>query len=189
MPVSITTIDRDFMAGEAEAVTGVSTALQRDWRRRGLLPETEPGTWARFNLTDIIEMLVMKIGADAGLYVADAKLFASTAILPALREIYDIDGAIEFVGDPIDRDDRDKILSSAITGGEGRFLLVTKDGKTNDQRVSRCDRLSHIGDFLEDNAAAHCFVIDCRRVAKTIADRAGTALVRIDVKRQQEAAV
>lgn len=40
---------KDVTAGIAEAITGVGTALQRNWRRRGYLPEIEKGRNARLN--------------------------------------------------------------------------------------------------------------------------------------------
>lgn len=55
-----------FSAGDVERVTGVSAVLQREWRRRGFLPETAPGQKARFNLFTMAELLVMQRLAEHG---------------------------------------------------------------------------------------------------------------------------
>lgn len=54
-----------FTPAEAERVTGVSTALQRDWRRHGYLPAGEGH--ARFNGFDLAEMWALKLLSDRGI--------------------------------------------------------------------------------------------------------------------------
>jgi hypothetical protein len=54
-----------FSAGEAEVITGVSTTLQRDWRRHGYLPESG-GRRARFTVRDLAHLLIIKCVADVG---------------------------------------------------------------------------------------------------------------------------
>lgn len=48
-----------YSPAEAAALSGVSQVLQRDWRRRGLLPARTSGR-ARFTINDILRMRVMK---------------------------------------------------------------------------------------------------------------------------------
>lgn len=54
-----------YTPSEAEHVTGVSPALQRDWRRRSLLPDSEKYQ-ARYSASALAEMLLMKDFADHG---------------------------------------------------------------------------------------------------------------------------
>lgn len=54
-----------FTPGEAEAITGVSTTLQRDWRRREFLPKGDGH--ARFDVFALAEMLTLKLLADRGI--------------------------------------------------------------------------------------------------------------------------
>lgn len=54
-----------FSPAEAEKVTGVGTALQRDWRRRGYLPAGDGH--ARFDIFDLSRMYVMKLLSDRGI--------------------------------------------------------------------------------------------------------------------------
>ncbi|QTI79020.1 hypothetical protein IAI58_15505 [Roseomonas marmotae] len=65
-----------FTPGEAERITGVSTAQQRDWRRRGFLPSNEGH--ARFDLFSMAEMWVLKLMADRGIGPQAVKEVAGT---------------------------------------------------------------------------------------------------------------
>lgn len=60
-----------FTPAEAERITGVSTAQQRDWRRREFLPANEGH--ARFDLFQLASMLVLKVLADRGIGPAAAR--------------------------------------------------------------------------------------------------------------------
>src|SRR3546814_9298687 len=77
MRFSIRSIDREFSPAEAAEITGVSTALQRDWRRRGILPENADGKWTRWDLNDIIKLSVMKLFSDAGIDVSKTSIVRS----------------------------------------------------------------------------------------------------------------
>lgn len=55
-----------FTPAEAAKFTGVSTALQRDWRRRGILPARGSGKHHRFTFEDLCEMTALKAFSDAG---------------------------------------------------------------------------------------------------------------------------
>jgi hypothetical protein len=59
-PFSLT----QFTPAEAEAITGVSTTMQRDWRRRGFLSTVDGH--ARFDLFDLAEMKAMHMLAFRG---------------------------------------------------------------------------------------------------------------------------
>lgn len=54
----------DMRAGALAAVTGVSPARQRDWRRRGVLPSTG-GRHLRFTLDMAARLKVLKVLSDA----------------------------------------------------------------------------------------------------------------------------
>ena len=55
-----------FTAGEAERITGVSTATQRDWRRRGFF-HSEGDGWTKYQLEDLGQLLVMRVLQDRGI--------------------------------------------------------------------------------------------------------------------------
>jgi hypothetical protein len=64
-------VDAEYTPAEAADVTGVSTALQRDWRRRGILGVIAPGKHSRFKFNHLCEMFALKSFADAGLGVSE----------------------------------------------------------------------------------------------------------------------
>lgn len=63
--MSITLTLTTFTPAEAEAITGVSTASQRDWRRRGFLASS--AGHARFDAFDLARMLVIRLLSDRGI--------------------------------------------------------------------------------------------------------------------------
>lgn len=60
-----------FTPSEAEAITGVSVALQRDWRRREIIPKRDGH--ARFDLHDLADLITLKMCSDAGMSLEKAK--------------------------------------------------------------------------------------------------------------------
>jgi hypothetical protein len=69
-PFTLTT----FTPGEAERITGLSTTMQRDWRRRNILPATSGH--ARFDVFSLAEMWVLKMFSDRGIGPEDIREIA-----------------------------------------------------------------------------------------------------------------
>ncbi|MBM6579919.1 hypothetical protein ILT44_06980 [Microvirga sp. BT689] len=66
----ITREQEEYSPAEASDATGVSTALQRDWRRRGIIGRAGPaGQHSRFTFDDLCEMMALKSFSDAGLRI------------------------------------------------------------------------------------------------------------------------
>lgn len=179
-------IEREFSPSEAEKITGVGVALQRDWRRRKILPENQSGKWTRFSLTDVITMSVMKTFSDAGGSVSFIADFAGMAILPTLSMIGEIPGSYSFEGDEISDELKEQVLRTSVVGAHGRYLLMVKSPEEESPRIARSESLEAINDLLADNEAIHCTVIDCWRLAAKIADRAGLPLFRVEVERVED---
>ena len=114
------TIDREFSPAEATRISGVSGELQRDWRRRKLLPENASGKWTRFKLEHIVQMLVMKTLADGGFAVSSIKDSVALAILPTLSLIYREPGAIEFPESGVSDSTKNMIINDSFGGVRGR---------------------------------------------------------------------
>lgn len=78
-----------FTPGEVEAVSGLSTVMQRNWRRHGYLPSTNDGH-ARFNAFDIARLMVMKMFSDHGVGPHEsskvAKICSVGIVYAALQE-------------------------------------------------------------------------------------------------------
>lgn len=186
MPFRMSHIQREFTPSEAANITGVSTDLQRDWRRRKVLPENEGGKWTRFSLSDIVQMSVLKAFSDSGFSVSSVGDCAHMAILPTLALLNDMPGAVVFEGDEIS--DRLKALATAshVGGAHGRYLVMAKDPDASEPRTSRWDHLGGLDEYLAEHKAVHCTVLDCSLLARLIADRAGLPFVRVEVEKRED---
>jgi hypothetical protein len=177
MNFRIEIIQKDFTPSEAAGVTGVSTALQRDWRRHRYLSKSEDGGWARHDLSTTIKMIVMKTFSDAGNSVSAVKEFAIFAILPTLNALKEIDGAVEFEGDELREDSKKGVIDRIVVGATGRYLVMTSSG--GEEQFGRLQHASEIGEFLDSHGTFRCSVIDCRLLAAEIALKAGLPLFRV----------
>lgn len=73
-----------FSPAQAERLTGVSQASQRDWRRRGILP-TNGGTSAAYTLEDLCGLLLLRFLPPRHLQLTDLKR-AISAVVPAFAD-------------------------------------------------------------------------------------------------------
>lgn len=186
MKQRMSNVEREFSPKEAEKITGVSTTLQRDWRRREILPQKREAGWAKFGLSDLIEMMVIKSFSEAGFSVQAAREISSLSVLPSLRAINKFPGTFEFDGDPIDESHKQFIIDRSVHGGNERYLVMAMSKQHNEPDVARMGTLEYIEEFLARNQAVHCTVVDCERIAKTIVDRAGLPLTRVEVENINE---
>jgi len=190
MRYSVHTIDREFSPAEAAAITGVSTALQRDWRRREIVKgEPNPeGKWTRWSLTDIIRLSVMKLFSDAGMEVSSTTTVASMAVLPTLGALAQIDEAVEFEGDELAEEQKARIRSTTVGTTHpshtiGRFLVAFGKGEYD---VCRTDDLASLEAMLDERARPILSVVDCRSLARLIVERAGGAVLRYEIEVKAE---
>ena len=186
MGISVTTVQRDFTPAEAAAITGVSTALQRDWRRREVIkgnPNPE-GKWTRWSLNDIVRLSVMKLFSDAGMEVSSTTTIASMALMPTLGALALVDEAVEFDGDEIDDAWKERIRSGTVRTTHpshtiGRFLVSFGKGAYD---VCRTDDLASLEALLEEKVRPILAVVDCRNLARLIVERAGGPVIRYEIK-------
>lgn len=64
-----------FSPAEAETITGVGVAMQRDWRRRGIIEKADDG-WSRYDRQSLAELTIIKRLGDAGIPPSLAKDWA-----------------------------------------------------------------------------------------------------------------
>jgi len=142
-----------YTPAEAELVTGVNVALQRDWRRRGLLPETGGGH-ARYTASELAEMLLMQDFAREGLGPKLMKDLLGSASSPLAswvealgwtRGVIEIDGAIP----------RPEMPERYVVSIGGRTLSVGDLNEAFDNVDAGADR-------------RYAFVCDLRRVAEDV---------------------
>lgn len=184
MRYSVHTIDREFTPAEAADITGVSTALQRDWRRRGILSGNTDGKWTRWNLHDIIRLSVMKLFSDAGMDVSQTDTIAQMALMPTLSALAYIDQAVEFDGDEISEERRNEIRFGNVRTTDsshsvGRFLASFGKGEFD---VCRTDTLAALEDLLDREPHPVLSIVDCHNLALHIVKRAGGPVVRYEIE-------
>lgn len=181
MPVSMRNIEREFSPSEAAAITGVSLDLQRDWRRRGFLPENKQGKWTRFSLSDIIQMSTMKTFTDAGFSVSYVSSFSSMSVLPTLEVIYEIPGAVVFEGDEVSDSIKELTIRHSVSGARGRYLVMIKSPRKEEPTIARLGNLDNLDEFMSERQVASCTILDCILLSQNIADKAGLPLMRVEV--------
>lgn len=71
MSTTITLTLASFTPGDAERITGLATAMQRDWRRRGFIPPSP------FDCFALAETMVLKALSDRGIGPASAREVAA----------------------------------------------------------------------------------------------------------------
>ena len=186
MAFSVRTVSREFSPAEAAAITGVSTALQRDWRRRKIVhgePNSE-GKWTRWSLTDIISLSVMKLFSDAGMEVSSTTTIAGMALMPTMSALALIDEAVEFDGDDIGETEKERVRSATVrtthpSHTAGRFLASFGRGEYD---VCRTDDLATLEARLDEEVRPIVAVVDCYNLARLIVEKAGGPVIRYEVK-------
>jgi len=177
-------VGREFTPAEAAKISGVSTVLQRDWRRRGLLPAKDQEGWAKFTVVDVIEMAVMKAMSDSGFSVQAAMMFAIASTLPTIAALELIPGVVVVEGNAT-LEKRERILSN-YDGGAARYLLAPLSRTDTAPEIEHTSDLRLIPELLEKSGAFHALVIDHAALARMIADRAGLPLFRINAEVDDE---
>jgi DNA-binding transcriptional MerR regulator len=190
MSWSCTTVNREFSPGEAAEITGVSTALQRDWRRRKILPESNDGKWTRWDLADIIRLSVMKLFSDAGMDVSKTGTVAQMAMMPTLSALYALDGAVEVendanvpAGEVASIIERMAPRTSHRAHSIGRFLVVTGP---NEFDVCRVSDVSAVSALMDEQHRPIVSIVDCQTLAALIVERAGGPVIRFEIAASEE---
>lgn len=181
-----------FDANDADRIAGLSLALQRDWRRRGFLPEIKGR--ARFDAFALARMVAMKALADRGIgpsVTADvADTLATGIVMAALtwRNAWtgDVDAASEHAVPDWAVHAKWAAQSAHLTTGlymahgveapSGAFVAWFADGSTAWS--------DHPGTFFAETSgnpkyAGAVVILDTNALGTVLLDRAGSALVSV----------
>jgi hypothetical protein len=179
-------IDREFTPNEAERITGVSTALQRDWRRRKIIAGKEDGRWTRWELDDLVRLTVMKLFSEAGMDVSKTGTVASMAMMPTFTAFAMFPEAYEIVcDDELTEEERATVLgwgaprTTHPSHTVGRYLASFG---TDEMQVCRTATLEQLGEFMTEQKQAVFAVVDCFQVAAQIVERADGPISRIELE-------
>ncbi len=187
MKTNVSVIHRDFTPAEVAEITSVSVALQRDWRRRKILPQRKTEGWSKFSLSDVIEIYVLKFFSDAGFSVKEVREYSVMAILPVQVALKDMPNAVAFEGDPIGDRLKESILLSMTTdagvAANSRYLVIAHGADIPfEKRIGRFSTLSAVAAWLERQALEGFTAVDFDMIAASIAASVDGPLIRVECK-------
>lgn len=156
-----------FSASEVAKITGVSLALQRNWRRRGHVTANQH-VRATFSALETAEMLALGCLSAGGIGPAIGVGVAESAGLPILvaaqrqpGAVADPEGLLKFPEDPI----------KARAGHLARFMRVTPEGES-----VYTDDLNTAAAY---QPAPWALVLDLAYCGEQLAQRAGRPLFTV----------
>jgi hypothetical protein len=125
-----------FTPGEAEQITGLTTMMQRDWRRRRLLPSRDGH--ARFDVFEISKMMFLKAMADRGIGPQRASQLAELAVGGIAFGALLPEAAYD-EGDPVPSDEEQRTRAASVIRQTtphkvlkrvmpARYLIIWADG-------------------------------------------------------------
>jgi hypothetical protein len=171
-----------FGAGEAEAITGVTTQVQRDWRRRGFLPATDGH--ARHDVFALAELLALRSLGERGIGPQEAK--HSSELIAAGIATHAIGDPRAIAGAPPDLspDEAAGVAARVFRDRFGRgwipgpYFIIWADGAHD-----WVPDLTHIGStglgLASDKIAGAIVVIPIVPLGDVVRRRAGRPLVTV----------
>jgi hypothetical protein len=186
------TVEREFTPSEMQRITGISPALQRTWRQRGILPdggwlgENRPTGWTRWTLNDVLLAKVFKLAGDLGFNRKAAFHIALRTLAPVHHFLRSFEGSTIFVinGHTI------KPRKWSCNEPDTRFLVVAHsergityyDADELDQRISTHKDASTVPAAIESSDGQGYALLDLKQIAQDIFDRCGGHLFRMEIE-------
>ena len=181
MRYSVRIIHREFPPKEAAEITKVSTVVQRDWRRRKILPERESDGWSVFDLKDIIAMSTTKSLSECGFSLSVAHDIALLSVLPVLGYLSLFPSNYEFEGLELSDEQIERIRITSVRGPVQRYLKVPLP--PTDEAYRRMQRSDDLANFSDEEAEpTHFLVIDHSAIGNAIMDAVNAPLFRVVVE-------
>lgn len=166
-----------FAPSEAEKITGLSTAMQRDWRHRGFLPKNEGH--ARFDLFTLATMMALKLFADRGIGPQVAQNFTEISSRAIAWFALEFEDAYEGkLSDSLDATRRGLWNALGLPRiVPSRFLVVFADGSEWwDNSIENAFQKN----ADTDKFAGPVIVLDLMILGDVLIERADRALVHIN---------
>lgn len=171
----------EFSAGQAAEISGVNTTLQRQWRKRDLLPELEAGKHARFLPGEVLHMMIMKSFSDSSISIKAARAFTLKTKDIAIRILQALPGAVEMSAEPrlgtdfIEKERR--TLEDWRDMRRCRYLfmpLPEREDTSDNTAIFEREDLSDLHTLL-DEESFNGLLIDVEAIARTFLARAKRA--------------
>jgi len=167
-----------FTAAEAEAITGVSAANQRNLRRHGYLLPHE-GKWTRYSPEELCALMLLGQLSGIGVPPAAAAPTAWEHGAALVTFVLQKPGAVEGGKPGPSRiwaydNSVGNFREAAAKLLDGRFLIVSQAHQAF--RVDSVDAILNGATYLAEDLAA-LIVLDFNRLAEVIAERIGKPLL------------
>jgi hypothetical protein len=184
-PLSL--IPREFSPAEFAKITGVHTALQRDWRRRGILPERDPAAgWSQYPLATVVEGSILNQLAEAGFSPKQMLAVASLALGSVLERLAQFKGAYVIVG--IESDMENVRLGDYVPlETPYRFLVIKHQLGARGLTAAEFQKTVFPSKDFEavrqivEGGGSGWTIVDLHHLADQIVERAGLPLFRVEI--------
>ena len=183
MKYSVKIVTREFSPSEVAMVAGVSTALQRDWRRRGVIQGRSDG-WNKYDLSDVIKMTVMRAFTQSGIALETAEALSGMAVLPVIAALSRWDDTAVFDGDELNQEQMDRIRGGAVRGAseDDQFSFVALPEKDGNPVAARLDNLAKGEQLMGQNKSFHGVTVDHYGLAHHIANTSPLPIIRYEIE-------
>lgn len=164
----------EFTAAQAFEITGVNQALQRHWRRRGLLPDLEAGKHARFGPGEVLHMMIMRVFSDSNISIKATRALTQTAKDLARRILRALPGAVEIVAPPDVVETERKRIEDYRAMWRCRYLVVPLpeiESPSGEPLRHELEDLSNLHQLIDEDSF-NALVIDVESIARAFLSRA-----------------
>lgn len=187
MKYSVQTTSREFSPKEVAQVSGASTALQRDWRRRGIISGRSEG-WNKYDLEEVIRMTVMRAFTLSGISLETAEAVSRLAVLPVLDELSGWDDVAVFTGDKLSKEQEERIRRAHVRGasGDDQFTFVALPEQTDGVSAARLQNLADAEGVMGKSGNFYGIVLDHCMLAHRIAELSPHPLIQFHVEILEE---
>lgn len=165
-----------YSPGELAQISGLSTDMQRVWRKRGFLVSLTSGH-ARFDPSEVIEISIKYALSKLGVAPSDAPLLDPLPINAAIyHALLNSDGAFELVG-PAQK--VDSLLDEFEADHELAFALAGKPSHSNYLILDDEDRVRVLDDphHVFDGLGASIIAIDLKVIGRRLVERGKKAIM------------
>ncbi|MCC1494948.1 MerR family transcriptional regulator [Cognatishimia sp. F0-27] len=183
MKYSVRTITHEYSPSEVARVSGVSTSLQRDWRRRGVIQGRADG-WNKYDLADVIRMTVMRAFTQSGISLETAESVSSLAVLPVMDELVRWDDVAVFTGDQLSAEQMDQIRGGHVRGASGdeQFTFVALPENEQGASAARLRNLADGERIMGKSGNFYGIALDHSLLAHRIAELSPLPIIRFEVE-------
>lgn len=135
----------EYTPAEVEAMSGLSVAMQRDWRHRGFGPQFEKH--ARFDIVQVAELLFMKVCSDQGKGPALSHVHARAVALTLIKNALTYASG-SWISDPVSVFDSIPQGSRSLTDNEQAHFFDLHDPMMERWRTP--ERIAYLNQLIDE---------------------------------------